>query len=75
MSEGIQPDEDDYGYVSHEASAFYKKLIDKYGSADSTNDKSTSQKGKSQKELNNAKVSISLLTVNSKCDVFLLKTG
>lgn len=25
-----QPDEDDYGYVSNEASAFYKKLIDKY---------------------------------------------
>lgn len=25
-----QPDEDDYGYTSHEASQFYKNLIDKY---------------------------------------------
>lgn len=50
----VQPDEDDYGYVSHEASAFYKKLIDKYSSADSPN--SSPQKGRSHKELSNAKV-------------------
>lgn len=25
-----QPDEDDYGYVSNEAGALYKKLMDKY---------------------------------------------
>lgn len=27
-----QPDEDDYGYTSHEASALYKKMMDKYKS-------------------------------------------
>lgn len=27
-----QPDEDDYGYVSQEASAFYNKLMSKYNS-------------------------------------------
>ncbi|CAH1984456.1 unnamed protein product [Acanthoscelides obtectus] len=26
----MQPDEDDYGYVSHEASAFYNKMMEKY---------------------------------------------
>lgn len=26
-----QPDEDDYGYVSHEANAYYSKLMEKYG--------------------------------------------
>lgn len=28
-----QPDEDDYGYVSQESCALYKRLMDKYGSA------------------------------------------
>jgi len=28
----VQPDEDDYGYVSQEASAFYNKLMEKYTS-------------------------------------------
>lgn len=27
----LQPDEDDYGYVSQEASQYYKTLMDKYG--------------------------------------------
>ena len=51
----VQPDEDDYGYVSHEASAFYKKLIDKYSSTDPSNGTNT-QKGRSHRELSNAKV-------------------
>ena len=51
----IQPDEDDYGYVSHEASQLYKKLIDKYNSK-TTPEKVDQNKGKSQKELSNAKV-------------------
>ena len=50
----VQPDEDDYGYVSHEASAAYKKLIDKYSSTDTSN--SNNQKGRTHKELRNAKV-------------------
>lgn len=28
-----QPDEDDYGYVSQEASAFYNQLMNKYNNA------------------------------------------
>ncbi|XP_066591747.1 protein SPT2 homolog [Prorops nasuta] len=32
MAGPSQPDEDDYGYVSQEASAFYNKLISKYNS-------------------------------------------
>ncbi|XP_076388494.1 protein SPT2 homolog isoform X2 [Megachile rotundata] len=32
-----QPDEDDYGYVSQEASAFYNQLMNKYNSAPSNN--------------------------------------
>lgn len=28
-----QPDEDDYGYVSHEANAYYSKLMQKYGTS------------------------------------------
>lgn len=50
----VQPDEDDYGYVSHEASAAYKKLIDKYSSTDTSI--GSSQKVRSHKELSNAKV-------------------
>jgi len=50
----VQPDEDDYGYVSQEASQFYQKLMDKYNSGPSS-DKYHSQKVRSQKELNNAK--------------------
>ncbi|EFX69414.1 hypothetical protein DAPPUDRAFT_300972 [Daphnia pulex] len=49
----VQPDEDDYGYVSHEASAAYKKLIDKYSSTDTSN--SNTQRGRTHKELRNAK--------------------
>ncbi|KAI9555841.1 hypothetical protein GHT06_018358 [Daphnia sinensis] len=49
----VQPDEDDYGYVSHEASAAYKKLIDKYSSTDTSI--GSSQKVRSHKELSNAK--------------------
>lgn len=31
---GLQPDEDDYGYVSQESSAIYKKLMEKYKDTD-----------------------------------------
>ena len=58
----VQPDEDDYGYVSQEASQFYKKLMDKYSSGPST-DNSAKQKGRSQKELSNAKVKMNILHV------------
>ena len=51
----MQPDEDDYGYVSHEASQYYKKLIDKYNSQPAE-EKSLNQRGKTRKELNSAKV-------------------
>lgn len=54
-STGIdQPDEDDYGYVSHEASELYKKLLDKYSSKTDI-DPSTKYKMKTKSELNNAK--------------------
>ncbi|XP_076244264.1 protein SPT2 homolog [Calliopsis andreniformis] len=33
MAGPSQPDEDDYGYVSQEASAFYNQLMDKYNNA------------------------------------------
>ncbi|KAJ4452132.1 hypothetical protein ANN_03650 [Periplaneta americana] len=36
-----QPDEDDYGYVSQEASAFYSKLMEKYSSIPSEETKSS----------------------------------
>lgn len=36
-----QPDEDDYGYVSQEASAFYDKLMEKYTSTPSDKPKSS----------------------------------
>jgi protein SPT2 len=36
-----QPDEDDYGYVSQEASAFYDKLMEKYTSTASDKPKSS----------------------------------
>ena len=52
-----QPDEDDYGYVSHEASELYKKLLDKYSSKTDI-DPSTKYKMKTKSELNNAKVSL-----------------
>jgi hypothetical protein len=47
----VQPDEDDYGYVSHEASAAYKKLIDKYSSTDTSN--GNTQRGRTHKEFRN----------------------
>jgi hypothetical protein len=53
-----QPDEDDYGYVSQEASAFYNKLMEKYTSTPSEEPK-TSKKSllkSSAADLNNTKV-------------------
>jgi len=56
----VQPDEDDYGYVSQEASAFYNKLMEKYSSTPSDEPK-TSKKSflkSSAADLNNTKVYI-----------------
>lgn len=53
----MQPDEDDYGYVSHEASELYKKLLNKYNSGTQTSEKSDRNKlRKTQQELSNSKV-------------------
>merc|ERR1712071_188615 len=56
-AEGLekQPDEDDYGYVSHEASEFYKKLMNKY-SSNEPEDTSSKYKVKTKNELSSAKV-------------------
>lgn len=49
-----QPDEDDYGYVSQEASELYKKLLNKYGTK-TEEDPSYKYKTKTKNELMNAK--------------------
>ncbi|XP_071452746.1 protein SPT2 homolog [Hetaerina americana] len=50
MAGPSQPDEDDYGYVSQEASAFYNKLMDKYVSTPSEDPK-FSRKSQTVKDL------------------------
>ncbi|XP_046395694.1 protein SPT2 homolog [Ischnura elegans] len=50
MAGPSQPDEDDYGYVSQEASAFYNKLMDKYVSTPSEDPK-FSKKSQTVKDL------------------------
>lgn len=50
-----QPDEDDYGYVSNEASAFYKKLINKY----SVDEPISADKGKERPRTEQKKVKVS----------------
>lgn len=42
---GLQPDEDDYGYVSQESSAIYKKLMEKYKDTDESPQKSSGRSG------------------------------
>jgi hypothetical protein len=53
-----QPDEDDYGYVSQEASAFYNKLMEKYTSIPSEEPKFSKKSflKSSAADLNNTKV-------------------
>jgi protein SPT2 len=53
-----QPDEDDYGYVSQEASAFYNKLMEKYTSTPSEEPKFSKKSllKSSAADLNNTKV-------------------
>jgi hypothetical protein len=53
-----QPDEDDYGYVSQEASAFYNKLMEKYTSTPSEEPKFSKKSllKCSAADLNNTKV-------------------
>lgn len=52
----MQPDEDDYGYVSQEASAFYNKLMDKYSNMPPEEPKFPLAKKATVKDLNAAKV-------------------
>jgi protein SPT2 len=54
----VQPDEDDYGYVSQEASAFYNKLMEKYTSTPSEEPKFSKKSvlKSSAADLNNTKV-------------------
>ena len=54
----MQPDEDDYGYVSQEASAFYEKLMEKYTSTPSEEPKISKKSllKSSAADLNNTKV-------------------
>lgn len=40
-SAALQPDEDDYGYVSQESSAFYKQLMEKYKTPEDDKNKTT----------------------------------
>lgn len=53
----VQPDEDDYGYVSQEASAFYNKLMEKYSSMPSEEPKFSKKSllKSSAADLNNTK--------------------
>ncbi|KAJ8878343.1 hypothetical protein PR048_018920 [Dryococelus australis] len=50
-----QPDEDDYGYVSQEASAYYNKLMDKYSTLPPEEPKFKSNMKHSVKDLNSTK--------------------
>uniref|UniRef100_A0A1B6BXM4 Protein SPT2 homolog n=1 Tax=Clastoptera arizonana TaxID=38151 RepID=A0A1B6BXM4_9HEMI len=52
MAGPAQPDEDDYGYVSQEASAFYNKLMDKYAHMPPEEPKFSQAKKTSVKNLN-----------------------
>lgn len=61
MSGPQQCDEDDYGYVSQEASAFYAKLMDKYSSMPAEEPKFPQGKKPVIKDLNAAKVSVLVL--------------
>ncbi|KAG8225833.1 hypothetical protein J437_LFUL004762, partial [Ladona fulva] len=54
MAGPSQPDEDDYGYVSQEASAFYNKLMDKYSSIPNS-EPNFSKKTASVKDLTSTK--------------------
>lgn len=55
MAGPVQPDEDDYGYVSQEASAFYNKLMDKYSHMPPEEPKFPQAKKATVKDLNAAK--------------------
>lgn len=55
MAGPVQPDEDDYGYVSQEASAFYNKLMDKYSNMPPEEPKFPQAKRATVKDLNAAK--------------------
>ncbi|XP_075234755.1 uncharacterized protein LOC142332293 [Lycorma delicatula] len=55
MAGPSQPDEDDYGYVSQEASSFYNKLMDKYSNMPPEEDKFSKSKKVVIKDLNAAK--------------------
>lgn len=55
MAGPVQPDEDDYGYVSQEASAFYNKLMDKYSNMPPEEPKFPQAKKATVKDLNAAK--------------------
>ncbi|KAK9876596.1 hypothetical protein WA026_013975 [Henosepilachna vigintioctopunctata] len=50
-----QPDEDDYGYVSQEASAFYNKMMEKYNKMPEEPPKFLTEKRKVSTNLNNTK--------------------
>ncbi|KAK9876605.1 hypothetical protein WA026_013982 [Henosepilachna vigintioctopunctata] len=50
-----QPDEDDYGYVSQEASAFYNKMMEKYNKMPEDSPKISTEKRKVSTNLNNTK--------------------
>ncbi|GLH14107.1 Protein SPT2 homolog [Gryllus bimaculatus] len=50
-----QPDEDDYGYVSQEASAYYNKLMDKYNNAPAEEPLYSKKKKAVHRDLNSTK--------------------
>jgi len=56
-----QCDEDDYGYVSQEASAFYSKMMDKYGSVPSEENKFAKKSKSSSSDLLSTKVCVSCI--------------
>jgi protein SPT2 len=70
-----QPDEDDYGYVSQEASAFYDRIMEKYTSVPSEEPKFSKKSllKSSVADLNNTKVcweSIIIFVSLSVCSIF-----
>lgn len=54
----LQPDEDDYGYVSKDAEELYNKLINKYNSIPSEESSIKKTTCKSSQEISSTKVSL-----------------
>lgn len=65
-----QPDEDDYGYVSQEASEFYNKLMEKYNKMPAEKPLFSENGKKTVKDISSTKVTIECRLKNSKIVTF-----